>query len=103
MTMSARRFLARPAGVRLEAWGLYWPRPSADSRAGCSPAGPLRYETTETARRADRTQFELYSVLLDGWLSVLPSTRMRLGRYFTNRAMRLSSTNDCGRNWISPG
>lgn len=55
MTISTRRFCARPSGVRLVAMGASSPAPMVAIRAGDTPA-PVSTLATESARRLDRAR-----------------------------------------------
>src|SRR5260370_33478502 len=54
ITISMRRFCARPCGVSFEATGCVSPKPLAETTCGLTPCDS-RYATTLSARREDRS------------------------------------------------
>jgi hypothetical protein len=81
MTISTRRFLARPCAVSLDATGRESPKPCA-----------TRYRTTPVARAVESSQFEgkrLRSAGPMGTLSVNPSTTIRWFRRLVSVGMLL--------------
>src|SRR5262249_26332863 len=79
--ISIRRFLWRPAAVRVVATGWEGPRPAATSRPGAMPHWSWRKRTTVVARATDSSQLLANSVwasFVSGIVSVCPTTRMIL-------------------------
>src|SRR5665213_2245983 len=72
-----RRLCWRPSAVSLLAIGLLSAKPTARSRAGATPLAANR-RTTELARAPDNSQFDGYTGVLIGRLSVCPSMWMTL-------------------------
>src|SRR5580700_1729867 len=76
VSLSSMRRLRASASSSVP-WSIGWnsPKPAAASRSGSTPL-LIRYCTTETARAADNSQFDLYwPAPVIGRLSVCPSTR----------------------------
>jgi hypothetical protein len=79
ITISTRRFLARPCAVSFDATGWESPKPCADRRFGFISCA-TRYRTTPVARVVESSQFEGKRLRRAGpmrTVSVNPSTTMR--------------------------